>query len=748
MACEPLTPLMLPLHEGKEPFVPSSPALRLDLLSDKSDPMLPSQRQMDKDIFRADQITIDDCDSANAEKVKHLLEIAQRAPKPSESKLFLIEETDRSTSRPPKEDFKLEPLLPPVAEFSSPETHREDTLAHYFKETALSSNVEDLKVNKLENLLDNEELGQKARLALEKLNTSVRHEQIDRVEAIGRVSIPSLDNSFGTKPPWERGATLACSDHITELISDAKSKRQSDHDFESKLNWIPFSGRWPNIQVHETITGSEELVCQFLRPPKDVVKSKDLLWKPEKLKVLQDGDENDEDDLEEDINLASELGNVKFNASKLPQQHNTSTGEVGLKKVAKAKPLKRPVPRPADCSNAVSFEARDSIQSISASPLAAFLQTRGRKVRKLVADSSAHFPQRDPEEGEKQPQPPVQTDSQVPATPVQINSTAAASTVVTYPSPPKASLTTTRSLIIDTALLNTYSSLVHRLETHSPHPPQLVFREFLSGSQSPSADEPAPDIILSPRSALIIIPLQSVIQRALPGRGPATPVQQSRIIHLASQFDKLFVLTTCKISEGRIDTTTASSLATLTALSASLGLVSEVSIILIPPMTNQESHALALLRGEKLAPNHHLLNWILALIEQHGFPSKGLDFLKSLVFLTEATAWETFLRRAGLNPSAAQVVLGMLKRPAQTHSGAERQRGEQPELWGIRKLVQMSQEEREHFFEAVVGKRAIERLGQMLDFVWQDFGRNISSDEGLAMDLVDWNVAAGSMDMP
>lgn len=728
----------MPLDEEKELFVPSSPALELELLSDKTDPLIPSRKQLDVEISRGDQITIDDCGDADAKKVKDLIEIAQQGPKLPEPIPALSKEVDRSATERPTRELKLEPPLLPLEHTPSP-TFRGDDFAGFLEQAVPFCLLDNLKVNKSEDLLSDEELGRLAGEALEKVNAAIANEQIDNIEVIGRVSVPILDR-VDIRPPWKSDSGMACLNDITELRSDVMNRQwQAGDDLDRRLRWAPFTKRPPEVyDDDDSISGSEELISTLLKPPKDPIESKDILRKPKKLQILSNAVDSEEEKLAEDADLAAELRAVGLKARRLSKHCSPGLAENIQNRIKEPYPLKRHARQLSagngDEANTADLGMLQSAQSSTAKALSTFLQTRSRKYRRLDSNSSPFFAKHPPETPQKESS--TLAEVQVPATPMPITKATATPSPAAYSSPPRISLSATRTLIVDIALLNMYSSLINRLETVSPHPPHLIFREFKADPLFPSTNRSTPDIILSPTSAIMIVPLQSIVQRGLPGQGTAKPALQSRIISLATQFDRLFVLATCKISEeNHIDTAATSSLATLTALCASLGPVAQASVIVVPPMTSAslETDRLALMRGEKPTLNHHLLNWILALVERDGFSTKGL------VLLTEETVWEAFLKRAGLNPFAAQVLLGMLKRPKQ-HQARTKPRWRIEcggELWGIRRLIQMTQEERESHFEEVVGKRAVERLGSMLDSGWEQFGRGLRMDEDMRAEFVD-----------
>ena len=87
--------------------------------------------------------------------------------------------------------------------------------------------------------------------------------------------------------------------------------------------------------------------------------------------------------------------------------------------------------------------------------------------------------------------------------------------------------------------------------------------------------------------------------------------------------------------------------------------------------------------------------------------------------IQEETLWELFLRKAGMNAMAAQVILGMLKRP-ERHPQEGVVAGGRPEsgrTWGLGKFVSMPPDERLRVFGGLVGVSAIERINDVMDRV-------------------------------
>jgi hypothetical protein len=74
--------------------------------------------------------------------------------------------------------------------------------------------------------------------------------------------------------------------------------------------------------------------------------------------------------------------------------------------------------------------------------------------------------------------------------------------------------------------------------------------------------------------------------------------------------------------------------------------------------------------------------------------------------------WEIFLRRAGVNAFAAQVILSKLKQ--QDYAVAE-----ESEDCGLTEFVKMTPQQRIEKFEHLLGgRKLLERLGAQIDMKW------------------------------
>ena len=104
------------------------------------------------------------------------------------------------------------------------------------------------------------------------------------------------------------------------------------------------------------------------------------------------------------------------------------------------------------------------------------------------------------------------------------------------------------------------------------------------------------------------------------------------------------------------------------------------------------------------------------LVDQYAFPqvdpAENQCQVKDMVkLINDETLWEQFLRRAGLNPMAAQIVIGAMRRPDLAEASLD-------QSWGLRRFVQLHPEERSTMFGETLGMRTVERVNQVLDKNW------------------------------
>lgn len=192
-----------------------------------------------------------------------------------------------------------------------------------------------------------------------------------------------------------------------------------------------------------------------------------------------------------------------------------------------------------------------------------------------------------------------------------------------------------------------------------------ILDTFNSGPQASEPDSEA-DLLLSPLSGVVLTTLQKIRQAPLPGNALSSTRQ--RVADVALLYERLFVLVF-----GTVRSSDTETIAGFMSFSAALRL--KVYVRVIP-----EEHDIA-------------TRWIVALMVREGSPVRLLD---------EETLWERFLRRAGLNAFAAQVVLRECRE------------------MGLRGVLKMEGEKRRKLFVEVAGGRVGERVEKRLVGVWEE----------------------------
>ncbi|QKX58137.1 uncharacterized protein TRUGW13939_05258 [Talaromyces rugulosus] len=126
-----------------------------------------------------------------------------------------------------------------------------------------------------------------------------------------------------------------------------------------------------------------------------------------------------------------------------------------------------------------------------------------------------------------------------------------------------------------------------------------------------------------------------------------------------------------------------------------------------------------------LAQPDHTLEWVLAIATKHAVSttttaasSEGGTQDETLwsSYLDEQTQWELFLRRAGLNPFAAQIVLDILKNSSMLSQDDTSKDGR---LRDLSRFIEMSREARRELFQDAVGQRVLQRVENAVEMDWQ-----------------------------
>ncbi|KAI7282155.1 hypothetical protein KC345_g3662 [Hortaea werneckii] len=208
--------------------------------------------------------------------------------------------------------------------------------------------------------------------------------------------------------------------------------------------------------------------------------------------------------------------------------------------------------------------------------------------------------------------------------------------------------------------------------------------EMVERCQLQQVEDSDADITISPKCGLLITTLQKLKQRPLPGQKDFFSIRD-RIAAVSRRYEKLFVL----VSEGRqaqtLDERDAEAITGLLSFVAAQ-VETDVEVKFVP--------------GETTA----MCEWMAAII------SSGND-AKDIKLLAEETTWERFLRVAGLNAFAAQVISAKLQK-----LGIE---GQRDSSFGLSAFVSMSVDERvQQFGPLLGGDSVLRRASGIVDGMW------------------------------
>lgn len=532
-----------------------------------------------------------------------------------------------------------------------------------------------------------DEASKRGNISMSKTCLKVKVPKLAPVKSMDSFSLPSKDDMI-VKSLQELNLGVAWSTKGLER--------------EKTMNWVPFKPHLTKLNLEETIEEDGGKYLKLISPPADIVQSSQLLFKEPGLRFL-DTDEYSEDELEENQNLANLIS--KPVEPKIPQKRPM------IDDLLANLPLKR-------ASQSTENEASETEISTgqlkapysggfsACNALETFLDLRGKKFKRMASPSkrlSAVEIADDPIQTQTQDNRVAKLSTiQVPATPVK-NSTHE----LREPRVPELKpLSWRRSIMAETTMLKTHQSLFAFLERRGSGKLDIIYREMSSDHRNSSTRTGNPEIILNPTTCLIFTNLQALTQKNLPGQNsaPSANSVRIRVQMLAQEYDNVFIIATIPRMVGGFPQSHMGTISAFTGYCASFKLATVTavwaSVTNNPIKTDEAIHA-----------------WTWSLISQRGFPTNQGDLGNRVepghvTLIHEETSWEHFLRKAGMNPMAAQVVLGML------HKNNTAQAEYAEETWGLSRFVCMPADERISMFEAVVGKRAIERINAVLDSEW------------------------------
>jgi hypothetical protein len=740
---EPVTPPLSPVDIAPAPFEPVSTdsAFDIPILSNPGSFIKKQFEEIEQKILNQDIPT----------PLRHFAKIGRQASPSSglHSEDDMVQLRDvysplasLANSDPPledenvrfrRQDLKTEEILTPQGPtLSLPKTVR---FSEVIEELMLDLGQSHLNTPEFESKFFEEAFASAAETAIQKLE----QEKLIEADAIARVGVPLMDFSKPT-PPWKRLETQKGKSSLLDLqkmfiqdvVGQCREKWPGARKCDMKLRWIPFDKNLATVAKEEKLDIEEGILAAFLTSLSDqeVIGSSGLTWKPPGLMIVRDEDE-DEDEIatarfqpEESLNLTSLVKKRKLEIQQRAalednfrsSKHSLNGGTISRGKYLESK-------HPSASGNAASLKKAIQRQSTeitefsvvedtncdyggtkfgglleetfsAENSLENYLEVRGTKKPKLM--DSCYF-------GAKVTKP---STSNVPSrmsdqVTIQLHSRKSPLTMTDPLPTPNIQLPATKFGVIVASGLLKHRALMRQIGIHLPSL-EFVERDFsahnstmwIPGSVtrspivSPLASEA--DLLVSGSTGFIITTLQKIKQKLLPGQKGRTEIRD-RIEKVSLRYEKLFVF----VSEGRRDETTnglgeSDCLALGELTGFSLGLNSFITIQFVAG-------------GEKT-----LAQWIANAVVQN-------KVAVPLELLAEETHWELFLRRAGMNAFAAQIIISELKASDSVCPTIPTVTGQS----GLAAFVRMERMERISRFKNFCGWNLLERVSAVIDRDWK-----------------------------
>lgn len=532
--------------------------------------------------------------------------------------------------------------------------------------------------------------------AAEQAVKRIEQEQLQAIDAIARVPIPIMDFSI-PEPGWTR--LLNDEMAIFKWIQSGHEQLFSPPSWpihgvaQSKLVWSPLGPMTNACSVTETMDEAEPLISSFVATSSEneILSSLDLVR--QRTRPITFEDEYEDEEIETVLTRRKSTTDLMDVVRK--RSMDVDTG--GIRKKHRYA-VDEATPDRETQHHGSSLLAGDS-PGASAKLLARFMNVHAPK--KKTWTNSRYFASQKPE----MPTLPKHTDIPQATRSFDINQTqlengsiqqGKSGPIAPCPTinPPTSPLTIFISIKIPRRMIRVLEGLILGLtllernyDAHNTsiwHPGSVIRSEVAP----PLADDA--DITVSPTTGFIITSMIKIRQK--PRAGTNKSMVQLRIEKAALRYERLVVLVGGE--GGGDDTLYGLSSTDSTALLELQGYVSGLDC---------NVQVLYLGGGDKT-----LTNWVAAFICRHSLAVPEL-----LAGLLEVeTLWELFLRRAGFNVFAAQVVASQLKQLGEdTVIPARGQHG-------LSAFVTMTRAERMRRFGQLVGPRVLERVSKAVDELW------------------------------
>ncbi|KAH0294017.1 hypothetical protein KCU62_g518, partial [Aureobasidium sp. EXF-3399] len=521
---------------------------------------------------------------------------------------------------------------------------------------------------------------------------AINGEQLIQAESILRVDVPAVD-ATSPLPPWE---VFACKPwgNQTELEAQQGLVSMLKREFiRSREHWPDVGtvdraiSRWRPFDMQLSDLPEEDIGCDHLdkfgpEEPQDTTSG----WKLDGLRVLDPCEDDDEEmeaveiplmlgslNLTDDVLDRTALSTTDVHESATTPQPRSSF--FALPKTTAS----RLIPLPSHGTSMATQPLASSTFSAS-NTLERFMQIHtGQKTN---AKPQTHTL---PKHVDKPAGKPVaHTEKENDA------SKATSSTPIHLPSLPtpmplrtfvlSSTMFARRNLMKEISRLSCMTEYIER---------DFTSARALRSTSSLTSEADEADLILAPGHGLMLTTLQRLMQKSLPYQVTRNVVRE-RVVQLARRYERLIIMVHEEQNSNQerpLDNRECGELASLINFCAAQN--HEIQVMYIP--------------GDESA----LATWIVASMVRYGLDDPDVQLLQ------DESSWELFLRKAGMDAFAAQVVLKKLNAPESMPTCSTEQR------YGLPGFVMMDEAERLKRFGALFGgEKILRKVSMAIDGSW------------------------------
>ena len=531
---------------------------------------------------------------------------------------------------------------------------------------------------------------------------AINSEQLIQAESVLRVDVPTVD-ATSPLPPWEVFARKPWGDQ-TELEAQQGLVSMLKREFIRSREYWPDVGtvdramsRWRPFDMRLSDLPEEDIGCDYLdifgpEEPQDTTSG----WKLDGLRVLDPCEDDDEETEAVDIPLMLDSLNLtndvldrtalsitdvrELATTPQPQSsffvpaRSTASRLIPLLSHGTSMVTQPLAPSTFSASNTLDrFMQIHTGQKINAEKPKPQTHTVPKHVDKPACKSVAHT-EKENDASKATSSTPMHLPSL--PTPMPLRTFILSSTMFAR-----------RNLMKEISRLSSMTEYIER---------DFTSARALRGTSSLTSEADEADLILAPGHGLMLTTLQRLMQKSLPNQVTRNVIRE-RVVQLARRYERLIITVHEERNSNQerpLDNRECGELVSLINFCAAQN--HEIQVMYIP--------------GDESA----LATWIVASMVRYGLDDPDVQLLQ------DESSWELFLRKAGMDAFAAQVVLKKLNAPESMSTPSTEQR------YGLPGFVMMDEAERLKRFGALFGgEKILRKVSMAIDGSWT---RNVAGD--------------------